>query len=133
MVMDLLDRLVEANINAASKRGVFDNLAGAGQPQNLDEDNGVPESLRAGYRLLKNAGFVPPEIQTRREIDSIDQLLRAATSDDAESRRLFKRRQWLELRLAESSRGRALLADREYGAQLRDRLTTAPPGTADHS
>jgi len=131
--MDLLDRLVEANINAASKRGVFDNLAGAGQPQNLDEDNGVPESLRAGYRLLKNAGFVPPEIQTRREIDSIDQLLRAATSDDAESRRLFKRRQWLELRLAESSRGRALLADREYGAQLRDRLTTAPPGTADHS
>lgn len=131
--MDLLDRLVEANINAASKRGVFDNLAGAGQPQNLDEDKGVPESLRAGYRLLKNAGFVPPEIQTRREIDSIDQLLRYATSDDAESRRLFKRRQLLELRLAESSRGQALLADREYGAQLRDRLTTATPGTTDQS
>ena len=28
----------------------------------------VPEPVRAAYRLLKNAGFVPPEIEILREI-----------------------------------------------------------------
>ncbi|NNC23679.1 DUF1992 domain-containing protein [Salinisphaera sp. USBA-960] len=120
--MDLLDRLAEANIASAAERGELDNLPGAGQPLDLDDDQGVPAELRAGYRLLKNAGFVPPELETRRELDSIDKLLAAATDDSSDTEHLARRRRWLELRLAESSRGRALLRDPAYGERLRDRL-----------
>jgi len=41
-------------------RGDFDGLPGAGRPLVLDDDPLVPEDLRLAYRILKNAGFVPP-------------------------------------------------------------------------
>jgi hypothetical protein len=34
---------------------------GSGEPLTLDDDSHVPAELRAGYRLLKNAGCLPPE------------------------------------------------------------------------
>lgn len=74
--MSLLERLADAHIDAAAERGEFDNLPGAGKPLDLDDDRGVPPELRAGYRLLKNAGFVPPELEARREIRDIEDLLR---------------------------------------------------------
>lgn len=129
--MDLFDELVEANIAAAAERGEFDDLPGAGQPLNLDEDRGVPPELRAGYRLLKNAGFVPPEIETRRELANVEQLLAAATDDDTKTPRLVRRQRFLELKLAESRRGRALLADSHYGTRIRDRLAKASAGCHD--
>jgi hypothetical protein len=45
-------------------------------PSELNDDALVPEELRAAYRLLKNAGFVPPELEPHREIRDIKQLLR---------------------------------------------------------
>ena len=30
----------------------------------LDDDSLLPEELRLAYRILKNAGFVPPEIES---------------------------------------------------------------------
>jgi hypothetical protein len=50
----------------------------------------VPEEARVAYRILKNAGFVPPEIDARREIAGLSRLLHAAT-DDAERGRAAAR------------------------------------------
>lgn len=69
--MSLLERLADAHIDAAAERGELDNLAGAGKPLDLNDDRGVPAELRAGYRLLRNARFVPPENQAHREIRDI--------------------------------------------------------------
>ncbi|ROO27029.1 hypothetical protein SAOR_09435 [Salinisphaera orenii MK-B5] len=120
--MSLLDRLADAHIEAAAERGEFDDLPGAGQPLNLDDDRHVPPELRAGYRLLKNAGFVPPEIESRRAIRDIEELLAATEPESAESERLTRRLRWLETRLRQSRRGRALLADPDYAAAVRDRF-----------
>ena len=82
--MNALDALAEQRIREAQEAGEFDDLPGAGAPLELDDDALVPEELRAAYRLLKNAGFVPPELEAHREIRQLEQLLR--TIEDAGER-----------------------------------------------
>jgi len=75
------DALAERRIREAQENGDFDDLPGAGAPLALEDDALVPEELRAAYRLLRNAGFVPPELAARREIHELEQLLRSVTDD----------------------------------------------------
>src|SRR4051812_37578082 len=62
--MLVLELLAERKIEDAIARGEFDDLPGAGRPLELDDDPLVPEELRVAYRILKNAGYVPPELET---------------------------------------------------------------------
>ena len=74
--MSLLDQLADAHIQTAIDNGDLDNLPGQGKPLPPDDARHVPTELRAGYRLLKNAGFVPPEIQTHRELREVSLVVR---------------------------------------------------------
>ena len=76
-----LDGLIERRIQSAMARGEFDNLPGAGRPLALDDDPLVPASLRAAYRVLKNAGFVPPELAQIAEVNAL--LAKAAAETEA--------------------------------------------------
>ena len=71
------DALVEERIQEALRRGDFDRLPGTGQPLALDDDCLVPPEVRIAYRILKNAGFVPPEVLERREIAALEAELAA--------------------------------------------------------
>lgn len=123
--MSLLDQLAEANIEAAMERGELDDLAGAGQPLPPDEAARVPAHLRAGYRLLKNAGYLPPELESQRELNDVEDLLARARPDSREAQRLSRRARRIELRLSQTVRGRALLNDRQYGDRIRQQLNSA--------
>ena len=90
MTAQVLDTLVEQRIREAQEAGEFDDLPGAGAPLELEDDALVPEELRAAYRLLKNAGFVPPELEGHREIRQLEQLLRTV-EDTAERSCLISR------------------------------------------
>ena len=59
---------IEEIIQEATERGEFDNLAGIGKPLNLDDENLYAGEKAAGYRLLKNNGYAPPEIELLKEI-----------------------------------------------------------------
>ncbi len=85
--MDAIALLADQRIREAMERGEFDNLPGAGKPVVLDDDAMVPEDLRAAYRILRNAGCLPPELEARKEIVTLRALL-AAAQDDGERRRL---------------------------------------------
>lgn len=117
--MLLLDLIVEQRIEAAIAAGEFDDLPGAGKPLALDDDKLVPEELRVAYRILKNAGFVPPEVETRAEIASVAELIRYAT-DDASRRRAIARLAILEAKL--EAEGRSLPRG-TYRARILDRVT----------
>ncbi|MES1945044.1 putative cytoplasmic protein [Salinisphaera sp. PC39] len=119
--MRLLDRLAEEHISAAAERGELDDLPGAGRPLKLDDDRFVPEELRAGYRLLKNAGYLPPELQTRREIASVEELLERADPDSTEHALAQRRLSLLRARLGEGRMGQ-LRAAREYQEAVLRRL-----------
>jgi hypothetical protein len=67
--------IVEERIRKAQEEGMFDNLPGKGQPLRLDDDSRIAPHLRASYRILKNAGILPPEMQLRKEISELRQLL----------------------------------------------------------
>ena len=97
--MLLSDKIAEARIAEAINRGEFDNLPGAGKPLVLDGDSHIPEDLRVGYRILKNAGFVPPELQLRREIFNVEQLL-INVEGASEKNRLLKKLNYLRTRLS---------------------------------
>ena len=100
--MWLIDQVVEARISDAEARGEFDDLPGAGKALQLEDDALVPEELRAGYRLLKSAGYLPPAVQMRREIAEVEQLLQLA-EDTTERQSLNRRLRYLLLKLGESA------------------------------
>ena len=76
--MWLLDQWAERHITEAQSKGEFDNLPGSGEPLILDDDSHVPPELRAGYRLLKNAGCLPPELEQRREAIQLLDILKVS-------------------------------------------------------
>jgi hypothetical protein len=98
--MDILATIAERKICEAMARGEFDDLPGRGKPLALeDELAGVPAELRMAYKILKNAGFVPPEVELRREILSLRQLV-DRLDDDAERR---KKQQELDVKILKLS------------------------------
>ena len=87
--MDFLHRIAEERIQEAQREGLFDDLPGKGKPLNLDEDNAVPEDLRLSFKILKNANCLPIEMELRKEIYNLRQLLDAAI--DPETRKELRR------------------------------------------
>ena len=73
--MLLFDLIAERRIAEAMERGEFDDLPGSGEPLALHDDPLIPEELRMAYRILKNAGFVPPELEAHKEVRRLEDLL----------------------------------------------------------
>ena len=119
--MLLLNVLAEQRIEEAMRGGEFDNLPGAGKPLELDDDRMIPEESRVAYRLLKNAGFVPPELETRKEIADLHRLL-ATVTDEQEQQRAQRRLAVLQAALEARGRG-GLLRQSGYRARLLARLS----------
>jgi len=96
--MNAFEWIAEQRIAEAIGRGEFSDLPGAGKPLCLDEDPLVPAEVRMAYRILRNAGFVPPELDDRREAAALRALVGVVT-DDGERRRAAARLALLEMRL----------------------------------
>jgi hypothetical protein len=84
------EKIVEERIQAALRRGAFDRLEGRGEPLRLEDDSHIPEELRLAYKMLKNAGYTPPEIELKKEIRRTEELLEGMT-ETAEKYRLLKK------------------------------------------
>lgn len=85
MNYSFIEKLAEEKIQEAQKQGAFENLPGAGQRLHMEDDSMVPQELWLGYKILHNAGFLPPEIQEKKDIQSMQQLLE--TIEDETERR----------------------------------------------
>jgi hypothetical protein len=119
--MHALELIAEQRIAEAIDRGELDDLPGAGRPLALDDDLLVPAELRMAYRILKNAGFVPPEVEARKEAASLRALLDKAVHPE-ERERASSRLALLEMRL--EARGATLRGSGYY-----DRVAARLGGT----
>jgi hypothetical protein len=117
------DALVEERIQEALRRGDFDNLPGAGRPLALDDDCLVPPEVRIAYRILKNAGFVPPEVLERREIAELEDEI-AAIQDAVARQHALTKLALLRARLG-ARRSRAIARNPYYERKIVAKLTSA--------
>lgn len=86
--MELFRRIAEERIRDAMERGEFENLALSGQPLKLDEDGWIPEDFRMAYKILKNAQCLPPELELRKEIVSLGELIAGMDDDQERGRKM---------------------------------------------
>ncbi len=77
-------KIAENRIQEAMKQGEFDDIKGRGKPLVFEDNSMVPPDLRLAYKMLKNAGFLPPELQEEKEINNAIELL--STLDDERER-----------------------------------------------
>lgn len=123
--MDMMRMIAEERIREAIRRGDFDNLPGAGKPLPPDDLKGVPEELRISYKLLKNAGALPEEMQLRKEMVTLGDLL-SACRNDAEREKLQRELSLKKLRYESlmSERGwHTLGAFNDYEEKIQQKLT----------
>lgn len=94
----LFQRLAEQRILEAQRRGEFDDLPGKGKPLELEDLRWVPEELRIGYMILKNAHVLPPEAELLKDIRTLEDLLKHV-EDEGQRQSLAKSIQWKVIRL----------------------------------
>lgn len=82
--MDIFEKIAEQKIREAIEQGLFDDLPNKGRPLKLEDFTWVPEDLKIAYKILKNAEYIPPEMEIRKEIIDLKELLK--TIDDNQER-----------------------------------------------
>ncbi|WML51215.1 DUF1992 domain-containing protein [Neobacillus sp. PS3-12] len=80
--MDLFHIIAEEKIKQAIKDGELDRLPGMGKPLKLDDLSSIPEELRMAYRIMKNAGYTEEETDLRKELMTIEDLIKKCDNED---------------------------------------------------
>jgi hypothetical protein len=120
--MYIFEIIAERKIQQAMEEGQFDNLKNKGKPLVDDGLDLVPEDLRIAYKIMKNAGIVPEEIELRKEIVNLNGLLNACV-DEAERKTLIIKisEKQLKYNIIMESRGRKI-TNIEYMGKIQDKL-----------
>ena len=82
--MDIFSKIAERKILEAIENGEFDNLEGSGKPLELGDESWIAEDIRMAYKILKNAGCLPTELELRKEVINLRDLI--TTIDDNQAR-----------------------------------------------
>ena len=118
-------KIIEERIRKAQKKGVFENLEGAGRPLKLEEDSHIAEDLRLAHKILKNANCLPPQIELKKEIQRTEDLL-SGMKDTAQKHRTLKKLNYLIMKLnASRDTSVELEMPQHYSFKVLDRLESA--------
>lgn len=85
-----IQRIAEERERKAIEEGQFDNLEGMGKPLPKDDWQNVPPELRMAYKVLKNAGYLPPELQDEKDIKRVLDMLDNAPDEQERYRQMQK-------------------------------------------
>jgi DnaJ family protein C protein 28 len=62
---------IEDHIRKAMEEGAFENLSGKGKPIRWDENPFVDQDWQLAFRMLRDAGFALPWMETRKELEAL--------------------------------------------------------------
>jgi len=102
-IFEAFDKIAEKKIREAIDNGEFDDLPGKGKPLRLEDDRHLPQDIRLAHKILKNADCLPPELELRKEIFTIEELL-DGISDTKEKYKQIKKLNYLIMKLNMSRR-----------------------------
>ena len=124
----VLQFIAEKRIAEAQAQGAFENLPGSGKPLELEDMSHVPEELRMAYKVLRNAGCLPPELAERKELSRLVDLLEQC-EDEQERVRQMQRLRFMVTRLRMRRQQPLHLEEMDdYYDRLLDRLSTPGKG-----
>ena len=92
------EKIVEERIKKAQREGAFNNLEGANKPLDL-QDQDLPQEWRLAHKILKNAGFLPPELEVRKKITQVRDLLENCDENSPEGQKIQKKLNYLLTKL----------------------------------
>jgi hypothetical protein len=121
--MDAFSKIAEQRIREAIENGEFDELENAGRPISFEDETWIPEDLRAAYRVLKNSGCIPPELELRKEVLSLRDLINTI-DDDSERLRKIRELNFKLIKLGEMRKSPLNIARfPEYEKKIYEKLT----------
>lgn len=83
--MNILSLIAEKKIRKAMEEGELTPLDHwKNKPLALEDDGFVADDLKMAYKILKNGGYLPPELETRKKIANLQELI--ATTEDEHTR-----------------------------------------------
>ena len=97
-MLDAIRIIAERRINEAIEEGLLNIKTWRNRPLPHNNDSMIPDDLRLAYKMLKNAGYLPPEIETRKEIQKLEDLL-AANEDEHTRVKQLKKLNYLVMKL----------------------------------
>ncbi len=121
--MDSLAFIAEQKIAQAMQEKDLTSSKWKNKPLPLDDDRFVPEDLKMAYKLLKNSGYLPPEIEDRKEVKRLEDLI-AATTDEHERVKQMKKLTVLLMKVEASRSFASNIANQdEYYRKVVEKVT----------
>lgn len=93
-----IDDIIGGWVKDAEASGAIKQLPGYGKPLQLEDDKHVPAKYRMSFRILKNAGYTPPEVDMIKRVAELQTQIDEA-NDDATRMRLRGERDALKQKL----------------------------------
>lgn len=110
--MDSLAFIAEQKILKAMEERDLNSPKWKNKPLPLEDDHLVPEDLKIAYKMLKNSGYLPPELEERKEIKQIEDLI-ASTEDEHERLKQMKKLNVLLMKVEEKRAFRSNIATQD--------------------
>lgn len=111
--MYAFQKIIEKKIQDAQENGDFDDLPGKGKPIAFEDDRNIPEELRLTYKILKNADCLPPELELRKEIRTMEDMLDKIPDEKAKYKHI-KKINYKIMQLNMMGKGSPLLGESEF-------------------
>ena len=122
-MLEAIRLIAERRISEAIQKGLLDTHVWRNRPLPMTYDNMVPEELRMAYKILKNAGYLPPEIEAKKEIQAIEDLL-ATCEDECTRVKQIKKLNYLVQKLnAMNGCGVSFESQEEYYRKIVERIS----------
>ncbi len=81
--MSGVDDIIKAWVEDAEKRGEFGRNPHVGKPFALGDGYlDTPDALRMAFKVLKNAGYVPAQVEALNQLADLKEALKSAESKD---------------------------------------------------
>ncbi|MBB5346651.1 DUF1992 domain-containing protein [Desulfoprunum benzoelyticum] len=131
--MNILTFLAEQKILQAMEERDLSDTSFKYKPLPLEDDSFVPAELKIAYKILKNGGFLPPEVEERKEVKRLEDLI-TSTEDEHERLRQMKKLEILMMKIdAKRSFTTSINSQHEYYRNVVERISVKSKTPPDKS
>jgi hypothetical protein len=121
--MDPLTFIAEQKIAQAMKEKSLTSEKWKNKPLPMEDDSFVPDDLKMAYKILKNSGYLPPEIEERKEIKRLEDLI-ASTEDEHQRLKQMKKLNVLLMKVeTQRSFSSNIASQQDYYRKVVERVT----------